>query len=189
MKSNDNSIKKVKILVLGKPSVGKSTMIKELMGQPDANLGEQKEFSLNLNVDDINFELLLSENTFENFENEDINDFDGFLLVYGVDDRDSFNQVKKSHQLIVQKKGIKKFGLIIVANKSEISTERKVPKEEGERYCMETNVDFFEVSCIDKNNVKECFLSISQKILKFKYPEIFEKQKQNNSDTSWCFCY
>ena len=190
MKS-DGKRKKIKISVVGKSSVGKTTMIKELMGQPEANVGDMKEFTLNLKVNDIDFDLIIIENTFENLEKENLNSLDGFLLVYSVDDKDSFVEAKKNHQLIVKKMGTKKFSLIFVGNKSDANDGRKVLKEEGERYCMETNVDFFEISSLEKTNVKECFLNLSQKILRFKYPEFFEIDGQEGKKTvnKTCKCF
>ena len=190
MKSDGNR-KKIKISVVGNSSVGKTTMIKELMGQPEANIGDMKEFTLNLKVNDIDFDLITTENNFESLEKENLNSLDGFVLVYGVDDKDSFTEAKKNHQLIVKKRGTNKFGLIFVGNKNDINDGRKVLKEEGERYCMETNVDFFEISSLEKNNVKECFLNLSQKILRFKYPEFFEMegQQENKTVNKTCRCF
>ena len=54
---------------------------------------------------------------------------------------------------------------------------------------METNVDFFEVSSLEKNNVKECFLNLSQKILRCKYPEFFEIQEGNKAVNKTCKCF
>ena len=181
------SKKNVKILVIGKASVGKTAIIKELMAQPEANVGDQRKFDMNLKVNDIDLVLTINEDSFDNIENVNINDFDGFVLVYGADDVDSFSEVKKNHQLIVKKRGTKKFSLVIVGNKCELVDDKKVQKEEGERYCSESNVDFYEMSALEKTNVKECFLSLAQNVLKFKYPEFF--QDENATKKKRCFCF
>ena len=123
-----SSNKSIKIFVLGKSSVGKSSLIKELMGQPDADIGDQKEFTINLKINEADFDLLVVERSFENIENEDLNSPDGFMLVYSVDDQQSFFELKDIHKMIVKNRGTNKFCLIVVGNKSEILEGRKIKK-------------------------------------------------------------
>ena len=184
-----SSNKSIKIFVLGKSSVGKSSMIKELMGQPDADIGDQKEFTINLKINEADFNLLVVERSFENIENEDLNSPDGFMLVYSVDDQQSFFELKDIHKMIVKNRGTNKFCLIVVGNKSEILEGRKIKREEGERYSLETNVEFYETSVVKQNNVRESFLNLCQQILRVKYPEIFENNGQKNNNIRKCYCF
>ena len=185
------SDKKITICVLGKSTVGKTSLIKELMGQPDADVGDQKEFTLNLRINEVDFELILIERTFEDIEIEQMNSVDGFMMVYSVDDQDSFFELKKKHQEIVKNRGTHKFHLLVVGNKGEILEGRKIKREEGERYANETNSDFYETSAVKHNNVRESFLHLSQSILRFKYPEVFENEqpKGNASLAKRCYCF
>ena len=103
------SDKKITICVLGKSTVGKTSLILEIMGQPDANVGGQKEFTLNLRINEVDFELILIERTFEDIEIEQMNSVDGFMMVYSVDDQDSFFELKKSIKKLSKTEGLINF--------------------------------------------------------------------------------
>ena len=183
------SDKKITICVLGKSSVGKTSLILELMGQPDANVGDQRDFTLNLKINDVDFELIVMERSFEDIESEEMNTVDGFMMVYSVDDQDSFFELKKNHQIIVKNRGTNKFHLLVIGNKGEILDGRKIKREEGERYANETNVDFYETSAVKHNNVRESFLHLSQTILRYKYPEVFENEQSKGNGAKRCYCF
>lgn len=73
---------------------------------------------------------------------------DGFLLVYSITDRSSFNSVKKLRQYIYDTKQVSKdngqngspqFPIVIVANKSDLIHLRQVSTEEGKYFVKSCN--------------------------------------------------
>jgi GTPase SAR1 family protein len=51
---------------------------------------------------------------------------EGFLLVYSVTSRDSFEQTRAFHQQILRVKDVEMFPMILVANKCDLEYERQV---------------------------------------------------------------
>jgi GTPase KRas protein len=51
---------------------------------------------------------------------------DGFILVYSVADRDSFQEILEFQEHIGRVKGLKRFPAILVGNKCDLESERQV---------------------------------------------------------------
>ena len=49
----------------------------------------------------------------------------------------------------------------------KIITQRKVPKEEGENFCLSNKVPFLEVSTLKVINARETFLSVAKGLQKY----------------------
>ena len=64
---------------------------------------------------------------------------DGFLLVFSVCDRPSFEEIFKFHKQILRSKDVDEFPMLIIANKCDLDTEGKrvVTSEELERVSKE----------------------------------------------------
>ncbi|XP_066464857.1 ras-related and estrogen-regulated growth inhibitor-like protein [Eleutherodactylus coqui] len=75
---------------------------------------------------------------------------DGFILVYSICDRDSFNVVRQQLQRIRQLK--KRHGaapIIIVGNKRDLQHRRQISSEEGRLLAISSDCDFFEISAAE----------------------------------------
>ena len=83
-------------------------------------------------------------------------------------------------------KGNNKYSIVIAGNKCDLENNRKVSREEGELYCKGLNIDFLECSALEKINVKECFLCVSKKLLRIKFPKAFAQEDNNKRK---CFCF
>lgn len=58
---------------------------------------------------------------------------DGFLIVYSVTLRSSFDEVASFRDQILRVKDSEDIPIIIVGNKIDMEADRKVPTEEGEK--------------------------------------------------------
>ncbi|XP_028650955.1 ras-related and estrogen-regulated growth inhibitor-like protein [Erpetoichthys calabaricus] len=78
---------------------------------------------------------------------------DGFILVYSICDRASFNVVRQQVQQIRQFKklpsGMDKVPIIIVGNKRDLQHRRTVSSEEGRLLAMSADCGFFETSAAE----------------------------------------
>ncbi|XP_037539594.1 si:dkeyp-59c12.1, partial [Nematolebias whitei] len=77
---------------------------------------------------------------------------DGFVLVYSICDRASFNAVSKLVQSIKSTKdflGEDKVPIVIVGNKRDLHHRRTVLSEEGRLLALNTNCLFYEVSAAE----------------------------------------
>ena len=112
-----------------------------------------------------------------------INYVDGFLLVFSLDNYESFTYLKDIYQRICQN-GKNKYPLVLAGNKCEIpENERKVTRNEVEELAKSWGVPYFEVSSkTDFNgNIKLAFKIITEKIIEFKEKQK-PKTKQNEED-------
>ncbi|KAG8430113.1 hypothetical protein GDO86_018455, partial [Hymenochirus boettgeri] len=75
---------------------------------------------------------------------------DGFILVYSICNRDSFNVVRQQLQRIRQMK--KRRGpspVIIVGNKRDLQHRREISSEEGRMLALSSGCGFFEISAAE----------------------------------------
>lgn len=89
---------------------------------------------------------------------------DGFLLVFAINDKESFNDLdnKKARIDIIKKKS--KCPIILVGNKSDL-IDRKVSKKEAEEKAKSWGASYIETSAKSDENCKEVFIECAKKIL------------------------
>lgn len=68
----------------------------------------------------------------------------GVLVVYDVTNRESFEHLDKWLKDIYDQCG--NIPIILVANKIDLTNEKVIPREEGERYALKKNLTFYETS-------------------------------------------
>lgn len=82
---------------------------------------------------------------------------EGFLLVYSVTERESFNELNSFHQQILRVKDTDNVPLLLVGNKSDLNYERSVSFEEGEELARQFGCKFLETSAKQGINVDQAF--------------------------------
>ncbi|KAH9974824.1 24 kDa ras-like protein [Russula compacta] len=87
-------------------------------------------------------------------------DGDGFLLVYSVTERNSFNVIEAYHQQILRVKDTQSVPIVLVGNKSDLEYERRVDMVEGQRFAQELGCRFVETSAKLGINVTETFTDL-----------------------------
>lgn len=113
---------------------------------------------------------------------------DGFILVYSIDDKESFDVLKSKFDRIVKNKSGDKPPIIIVGNKCDLVDKRKVLQEDAERISKSWNAHFLEVSALEKINVKETFLIVAKELL-IKKGKINVKTKNEDESKKRCYCF
>jgi GTPase SAR1 family protein len=91
---------------------------------------------------------------------------DGFIIVYAIDDRASFEAVEMFHRDIIETKGTPHVPVVICGNKCDLETKRVVSKAEGEELAGKLSAIFFETSALKKINIKTAFRALVQEIRK-----------------------
>lgn len=105
----------------------------------------------------------------------------GFLLVYSVDSRDSFNEVEAFYQQILRAKDVESFPVVLVANKSDLKQQRAVPTSEGRSLANAWGCPFLETSAKERVNVNESFMALARAVVKY---DTAQKQNRKNSTVS-----
>ncbi|KIM40008.1 hypothetical protein M413DRAFT_189937 [Hebeloma cylindrosporum] len=78
---------------------------------------------------------------------------EGFLLVYSITSRDSFEEISTFHQQILRVKDQDSFPVIVVANKCDLEYERQVGMNEGRDLAKHFGCKFIETSAKQRINV------------------------------------
>ena len=77
---------------------------------------------------------------------------------------------------------------IIVGNKCDLVDKRKVETKELEATAKQWNVNFMEVSALEKINVKETFLVVAKQLL-VKKAKIESDEKVEGQTKKRCYCF
>ena len=184
--------KRLRICVLGKTMVGKTCLINRFLNgkyqvEHDRTIEEQYSKYLKIKDEDCMLEITDTGGLDEYLSSLDIwiNNSDGFLLVYSINDKDSFDGIKMRYENILKYKKSKKFCALVVGNKTdleneELKEERKVNKEEVDKFCEENNLECIEVSAKNNDNINKIFQQLGENVFDMKY--------SRKRDGICCFC-
>ena len=92
-----------------------------------------------------------------------IGDSEGFLIIYSVTSRNSYEQVKifRDHIYRVKEGSSKsKFPILIVGNKIDLDDLRQVSTKEGKELAKQLSCEFIECSAKTRENIEDAFAQI-----------------------------
>lgn len=95
----------------------------------------------------------------------------GFLLVYSVTDRNSFDEIYKFHKQILRVKDRDEFPMILVGNKADLETQRQITSEEGQEMAKQLKITYIEASAKIRMNVDQAFYELVRKVRQFEFEE------------------
>ncbi|XP_064416718.1 ras-related protein Rab-13 [Latimeria chalumnae] len=89
----------------------------------------------------------------------------GIILVYDITDEKSFENIQNWMKSIKENAsaGVER---MLLGNKCDMDSKRKVQKDQAEKLAKEHNIRFFETSAKSSVNVEESFNALAQDILK-----------------------
>mmetsp|Transcript_6218 Transcript_6218/g.9524 ORF Transcript_6218/g.9524 Transcript_6218/m.9524 type:complete len:197 (-) Transcript_6218:203-793(-) len=160
-----------KLAVLGSGAVGKSALTIRLV--TDDFLDEydptiEDSYRKQVVVDGLTSLLDIldtaGQDEFSSMQDQWMRDGKGFLLVYSITDRTSFDNVRILHDKILRTKDTDKVPVCLVGNKCDLDSERTVTKEEGAKLASEWGCKFHETSAKEKINHEICFLDVVREI-------------------------
>lgn len=92
---------------------------------------------------------------------------EGFLLVYSINSRQSFEEIRTFQQQILRVKDKDFFPIIVVGNKCDLREERVVSIEEGRALADSFGCKFIETSAKSRINVENSFYDLVREIRKY----------------------
>ena len=185
----------LKIAVLGQTLVGKSAMTFRFINNKfpqEHDTTIEDAYLIPAKIDDIQcqFEILdtAGQDDYQTMLDTWINSSDGFILVYSIDNKESFESTKVRYERILKLKGDQKVSIVVAGNKCDLEDSRKVKKEDAENFCRSNHLTFLETSALKVINVREAFLSCARGLLQINFPEKY-KNVDGGSRKKKCFCF
>ena len=185
----------LKISVLGNSMVGKSALTFRFINnkfptEHDTTIEDSYSIPTRINDHDCQLEILdtAGQDDYQTMLDTWINASEGFLLVYSIDNKESFEALKNKYDRIKQLKEGQDYSVVIVGNKCDLEDKREISKEEVENYAKSKNLQFLEASALKTINVKEAFLAVAQELIKIRFNNGGNNAK-GDSMKKRCFCF
>ncbi|XP_030507396.2 ras-related protein RHN1 isoform X1 [Cannabis sativa] len=104
------------------------------------------------------------------------------VVVYDISTKDTFVRAKKWVEEL-QRQGNLSMVMALVANKSDLESNREVDAEEGEEFAQENGMFYMETSARTADNINELFYEIAKRLAKA-CPSKPNAMSLNNEDQS-----
>ncbi len=91
---------------------------------------------------------------------------EGFLLVYAITSRASFEETMTFREQILRVKDQESVPMVLVGNKCDLDDERQVTHQEGAEWGKQFKCPFFETSAKTRLNVEEAFYQLVREVRK-----------------------
>lgn len=105
---------------------------------------------------------------------------EGFLLVYSITSRMSFDEISTFYQQICRVKDRDYFPMVLVGNKCDLESDRQVSSQEGKDLAKRFGCQFIETSAKQKINVEEAFFEVVKDIRRYNKEQ--ENRGNSNND-------
>jgi len=89
---------------------------------------------------------------------------EGFLLVFSVTDKSSFEEIPRFHTQILRVKDKEEFPMILVGNKSDLENERTVSTADAQELGRKLKISYLESSAKQRINVDAAFHDLVRSI-------------------------
>ena len=165
----------MKITLLGK-SVGKTSLIYSFINrnvpqEHDPTIEERYKTSINIKGQDYEVDILDTageEEEYPHIEDMWISFGEGFLLVFAINNLESFEEIKPRYKKILKGKHGVKCPILLVGNKQDLKKERKVAYAEAKQLADSWGIEYIETCPKNNFNCIEAFEKLAQKIVKAK---------------------
>ncbi|KYQ99923.1 Ras GTPase [Tieghemostelium lacteum] len=176
--------KLLKLVIVGDGGVGKSALTIQLtqnqfIAEYDPTI--ENSYRKQVNIDEEVFMLDIldtaGQEEYSAMRDQYIRSGRGFLIVYSIVSRPSFEAVTSFRDQILRVKDIATYPIVIIGNKADLDKERKVTAMEGKELARSFGAPFLETSAKSRVNVEESFFTLVREIKKWNQnPENGEEQ-------------
>jgi len=167
-----------KIVIVGGGGVGKSAITIQFIQSyfvTDYDPTIEDSYTKQCVIDDVVAKLDIldtaGQEEFSAMREQYMRSGEGFLLVFSVDNRSSFDEIYKYHRQILRVKDRDEFPMLMVGNKCDLEHQRTVTTEEGQHVARNLKVPYVECSAKLRMNVDNSFYELVRLIRKFQVSE------------------
>ena len=147
----------------------------------DPTIEDRYKSNIQIEGKDYEVEILdtAGEEDYQNMMDMWISFGEGFLLVFAINDKESFELLKGKHDRVLKGKHGAKCPILLVGNKQDLEQERKVQYSAAKALADSWGIEYMETSAKTNFNCKEAFEKLAQTIV---------KSKSSNSGSGKCCC-
>lgn len=178
MSCSDSKTLEYKLVVLGGGGVGKSALTIRLvtdnfLDEYDPTIEDSYRKQVMIDDETALLDILdtAGQEEFSSMQDQWMRDGQGFLLVYNIVARPTFDEVSVLYDKILRTKDTDKVPIVLVGNKCDLKTQRQVEYNEGADLAKSWGCAFFETSAKIKLNNEACFFELVREIRKMKKPQ------------------
>lgn len=167
MSLNKSNIREYKLVVVGGGGVGKSALTIRLIQahfvdeyDPTIEDSYRKQVVIDDKVTILDILDTAGQEEYSAMREQYMRTGEGFLLVYSVTSRSSFEELMSYFQQIKRVKDTDYVPVMVVGNKSDLEAERQVSFDEGAQMARQMNAPFLETSAKEAINVEAAFYNL-----------------------------
>jgi len=169
---------KYKLVIVGDGGVGKSCITIQFCQNhfvPDYDPTIENMYRKQISVDDepVVLEILdtAGQEEYSAMRDQYIRAGQGFLVVYAINNRKSFEKLSIFREAILQVKDVDAYPMLILGNKIDLEQQREVSTTEASELAKSWDVPFLETSAKTRVNVDEAFDKLVKEIKHFEVVE------------------
>ncbi|KAI8819724.1 ras family-domain-containing protein [Fimicolochytrium jonesii] len=163
------------LVVVGSGGVGKSCLTvrflkDEFTNDYDPTIEEnyRKHITVDASNCTVNIIDTAGQHEYTALRDQHLKDGKGFLLVFAVNDKHTFEEVKQLREQIVKLKDTKRVPLVVCGNKCDLPEEQhEVDNAAVDAFCQQHKIPLLKTSAKDNTNVTESFHSLVRECRKY----------------------
>merc|ERR1711884_346360 len=175
-----------KLVVVGGGGVGKSAITIQFIQSyfvtdydPTIEDSYQKQCVIDGTVAKLDILDTAGQETFSAMREQYMRSGEGFLLVFSLSDRRSFEQAVIFHREILRVKDRDEFPVMLVGNKADLDSQRAVSGEEAHSLARQLKAPYIECSAKMRMNVDQAFHELVRLVRRF---QVLERPDSVNSN-------
>ena len=160
------------------------------MKEHDATIEDQ--YKIFETIDDKQYKINIldtaGEEDYQSLIDQWIEAADGFILVYSIDDKKSFEILEDKYKRIKQIDTGNNCPIIIVGNKSDLEDQRNINQKEAQNWANSRHMKYFETSATSGKfeQVKLVFVECAKEIIS-KRKENLQQNQNNTTKSGWLY--
>uniref|UniRef100_A0A914HIV6 Uncharacterized protein n=1 Tax=Globodera rostochiensis TaxID=31243 RepID=A0A914HIV6_GLORO len=178
----------LRLVMIGSGGVGKSALTIQFVQQyfvPDYDPTIADSYTKCCFVDDALYKIEVldtaGQEEYAAMRDQHLRSGDGFLLVFSVTNPQSLDYVLRLRKIIERLKDRDHFPMILVGNKTDLESQRRVSRTEAENLATQLQLTYLECSAKYRHNVDQIFHSLIRQIRQFRYVE----RRCNGTNANW----